>query len=137
MNMLRRTQASTAHVTGVTGSGVLGAGARNGLRRLVTTWFRNPTTPVEGAVGAIGTTAAAAAGVVNALAAVSTFNSCSVTAALDSVTAAENSFAFLTTSATVDLTLGRFGEAVVRDLVAAFAVTECVYFDPVVTGFDV
>lgn len=70
MKKLRRTYASTAHTTGVKGSPVAGAGARNGLSRLVTTALRKPTTPVAGAAawvtGAGGATAAAAAAVVNA-----------------------------------------------------------------------
>jgi hypothetical protein len=49
LNRFLRTHANTAHTTGVTGSGELGAGARNGLSRLVTTVFRKPTTPVTGA----------------------------------------------------------------------------------------
>ena len=65
LNRLRRTQPSTAHTTGVTGSGVEGAGARKGLSRLVTTALRNPTTPVTGtaswAVGSAGAMAAATA----------------------------------------------------------------------------
>ena len=62
---MRRTQPSTAHTTGVTGSGVEGAGATNGLRRFVTTVLRNPTTPVTGeaswSAGAAGAMAAATA----------------------------------------------------------------------------
>src|SRR5213592_2992997 len=94
LNKLRRTQASTAHTAGVTGSGVLGAGARNGLKRLVTTAFRNPTTPVTGvaswAVGATGTTAAAlTVCVVSALLAPLSVNACAVGTAADSATVAD------------------------------------------------
>ena len=55
LNRLRRTQPSTAQTTGVKGSGVAGAGARNGLSRVETTLFKNPTTPTTGAtMGAMG-----------------------------------------------------------------------------------
>ena len=59
MNRLRRTHANTAHTAGVSGSGVLGAGARNGFSRLVTTALRNPTTPITGVASwAVGVTGA-------------------------------------------------------------------------------
>ena len=59
MKKLRRTNARTAHTTGVSGSGVLGAGARNGLSRFVTTAFRNPATPAIGDTACVGATTAA------------------------------------------------------------------------------
>ena len=48
LNTLRRTQASTAHTAGVSGSAVLGAGFTNGLSRLVTTLLRKPAKLVAG-----------------------------------------------------------------------------------------
>src|SRR5258708_6493983 len=87
LNRLRRTQPSTAQTTGVTGSGVEGAGARNGLRMLVTMPFRNPTRPTAGAATcAAGATAAATASVASAPLATRTTNAFAVGTTLDSVT---------------------------------------------------
>ena len=92
LKRLRRTHASTAHTTGVTGSGVDGAGARNGLSRLVTTVLRNPTTPVTGvascAVGA-GVMAAAAADVVSVVLAADGSSVFAASVTVDSETVAE------------------------------------------------
>ena len=59
LKKLRRTKASTAHTTGVRGSGVLGGGDRKGVSRFVTTLFRNPTTPTTGDTAGGATGAAA------------------------------------------------------------------------------
>ena len=130
MNRLRRTQASTAHTTGVTGSGVEGDGARNGLRMLVTMPLRNPTRPVAGvatwAVGTTGAIAAASAEVVSAPLAVLVLNACAVGAALDSVTLVDG-FATIPWTSTTPTEVG---------VVAALTVAECVEFDSVLAGVD-
>src|SRR5215204_1273234 len=133
LNRLRRTQASTAHAIGVKGSGVSGAGARNGLSRLATTCLKNPTIPGTGAAtwaaGATGALAAAAiAGVVDALSAVLAINACAVGIAPDSVTVADG-------CASVETTLTASTEVADVDEfssdIAVSAVVECVEFDSV------
>ena len=66
LNTLRRTQASTAHTTGVKGSGVSGAGARNGSSRRVTMALKKLTTPTTGDTACV--TGAAASNVLTVLA---------------------------------------------------------------------
>jgi hypothetical protein len=128
LNRLRRTQASTAHTTGVAGSGVLGAGARNGVRRLVTTPFRNPTSPVAGvATRAVGTADAATVRAVSALLAVLVVNACAVGTARDSVSVADGCAAVATTLTAPTEVAG----------VVALTVAECVEFDSVLAGVDV
>jgi hypothetical protein len=109
----------------------LGAGARNGLSRLVTMPLNNPTRPVAGvatrAVEAAGAAAAARVWVVSALLAVLTVNACAVGAALDSVTVVDDFATVAPTSATP--TEG--------GVVVALTVAECVEFDLGLAGVDV
>jgi hypothetical protein len=101
----------------------LGAGARNGLRRLVTTALRSPTTPVTGvaswAVGAIGARAAATVCVVSALLAVLAWTACAVGTALDSVIVADGCATVATTGPAPMVLVG----------VVALTVPACVEFD--------
>src|SRR6478672_4875749 len=113
LNRLRRTKASTAHTTGVKGSGVEGAGARNGLRMLVMMPFRKLTTPTAGLVTcAAGATAAA-------------------TASVDCVSVEEGCATVSTVAAAASTTLT---EAV--GVVAASVTVECAELDSVLTGVD-
>lgn len=136
MNKLRRTQPSTAHTTGVRGSGVLGAGARNGLRMAVTMPFRNPNGP-DTICGAAGAAATATAAVLSALLAALTVNVCAAGSALDAVAAADD-WATASTTPTecvdddVDETVS--GD---DDVIATLTVAECVEFDPVLAVVDV
>jgi hypothetical protein len=131
LNKLRRTQPSTAHITGVTGSGVFGGGARNGLRRLVTMPLRNPTRPIAGvaisAVGATGAVAAATVWLVDALFEVLTVTACAVGTAVDSVSDADG---FATVATTFSAPMEAAG-------VVVFPVAECAESDSVLAGVDV
>jgi hypothetical protein len=126
LNRFLRTHANTAHTTGVTGSGELGAGARNGLSRLVTTVFRKPTTPVTGATScAVEATGAVTAAVVSALLVLAA-NAFAADTSLGSVPFADGCVTVV-----VDETL------VVGDfVVAASTVVDCVGFDPLFAGVD-
>jgi hypothetical protein len=116
---------------------------RNGLRRLVTTVFRNPTTPVAGeATWAVGTTSAVAAvsaGVVSALLAVLNLNACGVDTGLDPVTSADScstvSTTFLTPTEVADVDEPVVGEG--RFLTALATGPECADFDSILARVGV
>jgi hypothetical protein len=122
----------------VTGSGVEGAGARNGLRRLVTTELRNPTTPATGAAigagGATGAIALATAEVVSALLVAVASSVFAAFATLAVVTVAGGWLAPIEVAGVDDAVLS---EAVGASTFAALAVAECFEFDSGLAGLVV
>jgi hypothetical protein len=115
---------------------VEGAGARNGLRTLVTMLFSKPTKPVAGvATWAVVTAGTATAAVVSALLAVLETNEF-VSGTVDFVTVADDCVTVAAASTPPTEVVG-FDEAVDDDVVAALTAAECVESDVVLAGVDV
>jgi hypothetical protein len=135
LNRVRRTQPSTAQSTGVNGSGEVGAGARNGLSKVVTTLFRNPMTPAMGAVtDGVGAIAAATAAVAR-----STCGALATAAATVGIVLGLGSDVEDRIAAPISLAVlvGVDDATAGVDFATAVSAVACDEFDSLTTGFDV